>query len=116
MIDYVLEKIKGYNFVNDEEYAKAYVSHSADKKGERLIRMELKQKGLTDEAIDDALGEVEEDTQTQAAKRILEKYLKNKEPSKENLQKAFRYLMGKGFDVDTAKSALQAFGDTEEDN
>ena len=115
VIDYVMEKLRGYDFVNDEEYAKAYVGFTASKKGERLIRMELKQKGLTDEMIDGALQTVDEDEQVCVAKKILEKYLRAKEINKENLQKAFRYLLGKGFDVDVAKSALQAFGETDDD-
>ena len=114
VIDYVMEKLKGYNFVNDADYAKAYVDVSANKKGGRLIRMELRRKGLADEAIDGALNEVDEETQLQTAKNILDKYLKNKESTIENLQKAFRYLMSKGFDYDVAKSALHAFGETEE--
>ncbi|MBR2023749.1 MAG: RecX family transcriptional regulator [Clostridia bacterium] len=115
VIDYVMEKLRGYDFVNDEEYAKAYVGFTASKKGERLIRMELKQKGLTDETIDGALQAVDEDEQACVAKKILEKYLRSKEINKETLQKAFRYLLGKGFDVDVAKSALQAFGATDDD-
>ena len=34
---------------------------------------------------------------------------------KETLAKAFRYLMGKGFDYETARAALSAFGDCEEE-
>ena len=46
--EYVLEKLRGYNFVNDGEYAKAYVTAKSSKKGERLIRMELRAKGIAD--------------------------------------------------------------------
>jgi regulatory protein len=115
VIEYVMEKLRGYQFVNDEEYAKAYVGFTANKKGERLIRMELKQKGLTDEMIDGAMQTVADGEQELASKKILEKYLRSKEITKENLQKAFRYLLSKGFDYEVAKSALQAFGATDDD-
>ena len=36
--------------------------------------------------------------------------MKNKEFTRENLHKAFRYLMSKGFDYDEAKSALEKLG------
>lgn len=113
--DYVLEKLRGYDFVNDGEYAKAYVGFTADKKGGRLIRMELKQKGISDAEIDGALDSLSEDKQEETAKSILQKYMKNKPSTKESLQKAFRYLMGKGFDVEIIKTALKAFGEIEED-
>ena len=113
--DYVLEKLKGYDFVNDEDYAKAYVGTTSKQKGTRLIRMDLKRKGISDSEIDGALEDLSEDEQTATANRILQKYMKGKEPTRENLQKAFRYLIGKGFDVDVIKTALRAFGEMEED-
>ena len=41
--------------------------------------------------------------------------MQNKEISRENLQKAFRYLMGKGFDTDVIKEALAGLGEYEEE-
>ena len=113
--EYVLEKLRSYNFVNDEEYAEAYVEHAAKRKGGRMIRMELRGKGVADEDIDAALSQVDEETEMTAATGILQKYMRGKEASKENLQKAYRHLMGKGFSYDVAKSALSVFGDCDEE-
>ncbi len=115
VIEYVMDKLRGYEFVNDGEYAKAYVGFTADKKGGRLIRMELKQKGISDEEIDGAMESISAQAQEETATRILQKYMKSKESTRENLQKAFRYLMGKGFDADTVKLALQTYGELEEE-
>jgi SOS response regulatory protein OraA/RecX len=41
--------------------------------------------------------------------------MRGKTTDRETLQKAFRYLMGKGFDCDVIKSALTAFGMCDED-
>ena len=112
--DYVIEKMQGYNFVNDGEYAEAYVEFAGAKKGARRIRMELRAKGVSDGEIDGALSGLDEETQTQAATAILQKYMRNKASDRETLAKAFRYLLGKGFDVETAKSALSAFGELDE--
>ena len=115
VIEYVLEKMRGYNFVNDGEYAEAYVDFSAAKKGTRLIKMELKSKGVAEEDIDAALNGVTEETQVQAALVILQKYMRFKTADRETLAKAFKYLLGKGFDYEVAKSALSAFGDVDEE-
>ncbi len=112
--DYVVEKMQGYNFINDGEYAKAYVSHAGLKKGGRLIKMELKAKGIGDDEIDGALGQLDEQTQTQAALAVLQKYMRGKTADKETLAKAFRYLMGKGYDYEIARNALSHFGEIEE--
>ncbi len=116
VVEYVLEKLRGYNFVNDGEYAEAYVENAALKKGSRRIRMELRGKGVSDEAIDGALSNREEGSEEEAAKKILEKYMRNKPFDKETLSKAYRYLMGKGFDYEVAKSALVSLGETDDED
>lgn len=115
VIDYVLEKMRGYDFVNDGEYAEAYVDFTAKKKGVRLIKMELKSRGVAEEDIDAAIANVDEETQTQSALAILQKYMRTKQTDRETLAKAFKYLLGKGFDYDVAKSALSAFGGLDEE-
>ena len=115
VIDYAVEKLRGYNFLNDEEYAEAYVECAAKRKGGRLIRMELRGKGVSDAEIDAAMNGLDEETQTQAAKTILGKYMRGKVADAQTLQKAYRYLMGKGFDYEVAKAALSSLGEIEEE-
>ena len=111
VIDYVLEKMQEYGFVDDSEYAEAYVEFAGGKKGSRLIKTELRKKGIAQEKIDDALDGLSEEMQVETAGVILQKYLRNKERSRETLQKAYRYLISKGFSYDTAKSAMDALGE-----
>ena len=112
--EYVLEKLRGYNFVNDGEYAKAYVTAKSSKKGERLIRMELRAKGIADADAADALAEIDEETQISSAKAVLEKYMRGKTADAPTLQKAYRHLLSKGYSFDVARSALSSFGDVDE--
>ena len=111
--DYVLEKLRGYDFVNDGEYCEQYVRTAGKNKGRRLIAAELKKRGAPQDAIDNALEdrEGEED----AAKEVLAKYMKNRGFTRENLTKAYRHLLSKGFDYDTAKDALAALGAEDEE-
>ncbi|MBQ7369033.1 MAG: RecX family transcriptional regulator [Clostridia bacterium] len=113
--DYVLEKMRGYGFVDDKDYAKDYVQFSASKKGGKLIKMELKAKGVGEDEIDAALDGLEAEQQFQAARRILEKYMRGKTADRETLAKAYRHVMSKGFDYDTAKSALTSLFDTDDE-
>lgn len=115
VIDYVVEKLREYGFINDEAYAEAYTESASKKKGGRLIRMELKNKGLSEEAIENALSELDEGQELETAKGILEKYMRGKTADKATLQKAYRHLMSKGFDYDTAKAAIDAYGGMDED-
>lgn len=114
VIEYVVEKLHGYDFLNDGEYADAYVESVSARKGGRLIRMELKNRGVSEEEVERALGAREEGAEEEAAKSILTKYMRNKPFDRETLSKAYRYLMGKGFDYEIAKAALASLGEGEE--
>ena len=56
--DYVVEKMRSYGYLDDAAYARAYIEHAGKRKGSRLIAMELRQKGVSDEAIEEALSGV----------------------------------------------------------
>lgn len=107
--DYVIEKMLSYGYIDDGEYARAYIKSVEGRSGKNLIAQKLKAKGISDKAISSALEEMSD--QTSAAKEVLEKYMRSKEYTKENLYKAFRYLLGKGFDYETAKAALEGLKD-----
>ncbi len=115
VIDYAVEKLRSYDFINDGEYAEAYVESAAKRKGGRLIRMELKGKGLSEGEINLALERLDENTQIAAATEVAQKYMRGKVWDKITLQKAYRYLLGKGFSYDVAKEALSALGDVDEE-
>ena len=112
--NYVVEKLREYGFINDEEYAEAYTESAAKRKGGRRIRMELRNKGLSESAIEGALSGLDGEQELETAKTILEKYMRGKSVDRETLQKAYRYLLGKGFDYETAKAAIGAFGEIED--
>lgn len=113
-VEYVLEKLRGYDFVNDGQYAKAYVSSKSKKKGERLIELELRAKGISEEDVGAALSEIDESSQIEAAKSLLEKYLRAKTLDAATLQKGYRYLLSKGFSYEVARAALSALKGIEE--
>lgn len=113
--DFVVEKLRSYNFLNDGEYAEAYTEFASNRKGRRLIRMELKNKGISETEIDEALASMSEEKEEEAAKNCLQKYMRGKEVTRETLQKAYRYLMGKGYDYEVIKTALSSLGECEEE-
>ena len=113
--DYVVEKLKGYGFLNDKEYAETYVESLAKKTGARSIRAKLYRKGLSQEDVDEAIGNLDEDTQRQTAQEILQKYMRNKDTDKETLQKAGKYLIGKGFEFELVKEVISTFGSIDEE-
>ncbi len=110
---YVTQKMRSYGYLDDFAYAKQYAESAAKSKGKRLIYMQLKAKGICDEAISEALDAIE--GEEDSAARTLEKYMRGRAADKKNLQKAYAHLISKGYGYDVAKSALSNYGGDDED-
>ena len=115
VVDYAVGKLRSYNFLNDGQYAESYVESISKRKGSKLIRMELRSKGVSETEIDAALDALPVEREIETAKGILEKYMRGKVCDKTTLHKACRYLLGKGYDYEVVKSALTEFGNCDDD-
>ena len=104
----MLERTNYYGFTDDYAYCKAYISGCCGR-GKRLIEADLVKRGASRSAIDKALSEVEESGEE--ARAVAEKYLRGKERTRENLYKAVKYLVSRGFSYDTAKDAVNVSDD-----
>lgn len=103
-IDYVIDKLLEYKYLDDEAYAKSFVLTYSNKYGRlRLINL-LKSKGVSQKVIDKTFdGELEIKNNIES---VAEKYLRNKEKSRENLQKLSRFLYSRGYDFDDINSLI----------
>ena len=107
IINYVLEKLAEYNYINDENYAKIYVRSVKNKYGKIKIKTELKLKGVSEKIIDEVLLEFE--SEEDVILTLATKYLKGKEPTYENLSKLYRFLLSKGFEYDEVSRCVKSF-------
>ena len=111
--DYVMERLEYYKFVDDYAYCRAYIE-GVRGKGKRALELDLIKRGAYKNAISEALAEIEEDSGEAFA--VLQKYMRGKAADKKTLNKAFRYLLSKGYEVDTVKAAVVQLGDIDESN
>lgn len=105
IITITVDKLKEYGYLNDEEYVVKYVNTYAKNKGKRLLKSELKLKGVSDAIIEEKFSSVENELET--AIKIAEKYVKNKPTDFKTLQKCYKYLLSKGFSYEDSKSASE---------
>lgn len=110
--EYVVEKMISYGYISDGEYARMYAKNLADKSGKNLIAQKLKAKGIKEEEIECAVRDIP--SQEEAARKAFEKYMRGKEYTKENMYKAFKNLMAKGFDYETVKAVIEGLKEDED--
>ncbi|PLT33006.1 recombination regulator RecX [Bacillus sp. V5-8f] len=110
IIQEAIHKLYHYNYLDDLEFAKAFVRTQINggQKGPVTIRMELKEKGIEDKKIEEALRLYSIDLQEEHARMIAEKSMgKEKHISTRALkQKIEQTLMRKGFSTDVITEAL----------
>lgn len=97
-IDYVIEKMQEYGYLDDEAYAKAYILTNSKKYGKLKLVSELRNKGVSEKIIDTLF---EEDIEMlDSIEAVAEKYLKNKVVDEKTLQRLSRFLYSRGYEFD----------------
>lgn len=112
VINKIVEKLEGYNFLDDEEFTKWWIEQRTNFKSRsiRLIKLELKQKGIPNELIEDIIQDssliIQNDLER--AKTIVEKKIdKYKGLSKYEIYKKLGgILTRRGFDYETIKRSI----------
>jgi len=113
IINKIISRLKKNNFLNDEEFAKWWIEQRTTFKPRsvRLIKIELKQKGIGQELIEERIDHLSSAIDDLgSAKKIIEKRLpRYKNLSRdEKFQKIARFLSSKGFSYDTIKEIFQS--------
>jgi regulatory protein len=103
----IIDKLLSKRYLDDRNFARAWVESRAmgKKTSERKLRLELKQKGVADDIINDALGQAQYD-ELDALKLLIQKKRKLARYAADE-QKLMQYLARQGFGFDDIKTALR---------
>lgn len=108
----ILDSLKRDKFLNDEEFARMWIRERTliKPKAIRVIKMELKQKGIGKELIESLLENSDDSpADFDLAVKLAEKKLRTIHDQTDKFkvkEKLGRYLASKGFDWDTIKAAI----------
>lgn len=110
----VVEKLKSYGYIDDAAYAEEYAATLIGQKNTSLKTAEykLRQKGISQYVIEDALARWEESDLENAGKlydALFKKYAKGGEAA--GRQKIARALAARGFDYDTIQCVVNRKGE-----
>ena len=114
VVEFVLGKLKEYNFVDDETFVNLYIKQSTNSKGKKRLQYELRNKGIDENLVLEKVNEIETDRET--ALKLAEKFLSKKKNEKNIREKLFRFLSYRGFAVDDITYVLRMVKMEEEDD
>ncbi len=113
-VDSAVEAAKKGRFLDDKRYAYQYVYEKSRTKSRRMIEMELRNKGISDELISSAFAELSTETGDEdREEELIRKLIIKRIPDPGNIDKAekeklFRYLTGKGFEFGKVKKIFDS--------
>lgn len=110
-VDMVLCKLQKEGFVDDEAFARDWVSDRLHRQlGKTRIYRELLQKGVDSEIAEAACQAIDEDEHGQQACQLAQKLLKRhlSEPEKKAVDKTIQALIRRGYAYSDAKEALRS--------
>ncbi|MEG1254772.1 recombination regulator RecX [Clostridium sp.] len=109
-IDRVIVFLKDYKFIDDEYYAKAFVTQNIRTQGKGNIKYKLIKRGISEEIILRTLESVHGDTEENVAAKIAEKkavlLCKNETDERKIKMKLNTFLISKGYNFDIVKSVI----------
>lgn len=113
MVDDVVEALKRYRYVDDEEFARRYAERRAmaGKSGARRLRLELRAKGVEDkETIERAVEEAfERAPEEEAIDALIAKRLKGRPlAGPDDVRRLRDFLLRRGFEPDTVYERIRA--------
>ena len=98
----VMELMTASELISDERFAEQWVRHRAKSKGRRMIAMEMKQKGVSEDTAQTALEEFSQEEEVQAAKKWAQKLLRQGK----DIPHALQSLLRRGYSYQVCKKAL----------
>lgn len=108
-IEEAIEKLKSYGYINDERFTDLYRQAQASRKGDRRIKQELMQKGVSNNVIDQVFSSNEHD-ETSAVLHILEQRYSDADFEDEKQQRRiYGFFLRRGFGYDDIKKAIRIY-------
>lgn len=113
VIDKVIRVLEKYNYINDEDFAKAFIKDKLNLKGHGVFKIsyDLKMLGVDEEIFKKYLYDEEFINEEKKAKDLLLKKLGNKnieDLDYKEKQKIYAYLARRGFSYDSIKKAFNS--------
>lgn len=102
-INKVIDKLGEYSILNDENFALAFIDFNKGRLSKKVLKLKLQEKGVKKDLAENLFEDFDD---YELCKKMAEKFLKNKEITKENTEKLIRHLQYKGFNWEDISKTL----------
>lgn len=112
VISGVLDRLRGWGYVDDAEFSRQFVRSRQGRYGKLRLRAELRHRGVTEETAEEGLGLLTDNSQLEAARSLLERnawrFRRSADPQRDRAR-AWAFLARRGFPPPVVSEALEGF-------
>lgn len=107
IVEETVKRLKEYNFLNDSDFAKIWVSERCNGRGKRALAFELKRKGIDNIIVEEVLSNIgTEDEYASALKLVKSRAKYNGLEKNEAYKKIAPFLSRRGYNYDVIKRVI----------
>ncbi len=108
-IEAAVQYVSRFGYLNDETFAEQYVALRKDRKGKNALRMELREKGIREEIIEEALAGMEEAEEDVVYALLVRRAGEPHELEEKEYRRLFGYCARRGFSAGNIHKALRRY-------
>lgn len=108
-VEDAVQFLKGYRYLDDEDYARRYIERNNRKKSVKQMKFELRRKGIPEDVLELVFEEIPVDEKTQIYLLLEKKRYSGDEADRMERQKISAYLARKGFQYEAISSAMNHY-------
>ncbi|MCR5097753.1 MAG: regulatory protein RecX [Lachnospiraceae bacterium] len=107
-VEAAVEYVEGYHYIDDDRYARSYVRYHQSGRSRRRIMTDLRQRGVSDEVIQEALeAEYTASEEDMIRQTLMKRHFDPVTADIRDRQRIYRFLLGRGFRYEDIDRALQ---------
>ncbi|MGL6173227.1 MAG: RecX family transcriptional regulator [Cellulosilyticaceae bacterium] len=116
IIEQVIQFLKKYSYINDEDFAKKFTEYNLNykRKSMKRIQYELYQKGISGVELEELVPNKEQ-LEYENIEYLLKKYKYNKEMDRKEKEKLIRRILSKGFSYSIVKECMYKIDESFDD-
>lgn len=104
-----MDKLSYYGYIDDEHYALSYIKSNCNHKGEKKIKMELSNKGIHRDIIEEQFAEVDFDEENAIDASFKKRFMDSDLQDEKQKNRIISYYMRRGYRFENIKKVVENY-------
>lgn len=109
VVDIAISYVASFHYIDDERYARTYINYKQQTKSKQKLRMELLQKGVSENVIQNALSEEYDTNEQDLILELLRKKKYTESMDYKEKNRIMSYILRRGFQLEDIRRCMRQY-------